>query len=81
MKKVTIILVLLLTLCTLTSCKYNVSKNKSVTGEEAYEFIKDMLNPFYEGETSFVYTEYNKMFSCSSQQKTEEIFNCEIFNR
>lgn len=81
MKKVTIILVLLLTLCTLTSCKYNVSKNKSVTSEEASEFIKDMLNPFYEGETSFVYTEYNKKFTCSSQQKDEEIFNCEIYGK
>mgnify|MGYP003314994499 CR=1 FL=1 len=55
MKKIFLILVFSLLLSTLSSCKYNVSKNKYVTKEEAEEFVKDKINPFYEEQTSFVY--------------------------
>ena len=56
MKKILITLAFIFTLFSLTSCKYNVSRNKKVTVEEIEEYIEGLKNPFDESNVSFEYT-------------------------
>ena len=79
MKRMLLTLVLSLTLCTLSSCKYNVSKNKDVSREDVTEFIKDMKNPFYESDTSFVYSEYEEVSSYTKYEKYKNVVKYEIY--
>ena len=69
MKKILFILLLTLSLCTLSSCKYNVSKFYQVTQDEAEDFIKGLKNPFYEDETSFKYSESEQIYEISLYSK------------
>ena len=55
MKKLLVLFIFTLTLISLTSCKYNVSRNKAATNEEIQEFLDSKTNPFYDGNVSFEY--------------------------
>lgn len=79
MKRIFLVLILLLSFCTLSGCKYNVSKNKQVTKEEAEEFIKDMKNPFYESKTSFQFTQIEKYSEISKEEKSVRGIKYDIY--
>ena len=67
MKKILLLIVFTITLVSLTSCKYNVSRNKSVTLKEAMEFLNTKENPFEDGSVSFElnYKSYEESISKS----------------
>lgn len=79
MKKILITLAFIFTLFSLTSCKYNVSRNKKVTVEEIEEYIEGLKNPFDESNVSFEYTSTIKTQRHSDTAKQEIVETYKIY--